>query len=95
MIMGTQKTVPNGVAVEKCDATTAQFYSKARCKKLIYKWFENKKPGESRAFIIQCNFYCSLGDFTKPSFASRLKVACGTALNRALSISLPVTRQIP
>lgn len=28
-------------------------------------------------------------------FASILSVACGTALSRALSMSLPVTRQIP
>ena len=28
-------------------------------------------------------------------FASMLSVACGTALNLALSISLPVTRQMP
>lgn len=40
--------------------------------------------------------YCSLLDgLTKPNLASRLNVACGTARRRALSINLPVTRQMP
>ena len=37
----------------------------------------------------------SVPGFTKPSFASRLNVACGTARRRALSINLPVMRQMP
>ena len=43
------------------------------------------------SFYVQ---YC-LSYFTAPILASILSVACGTARKRALSISFPVTRQIP
>lgn len=56
-----------------------------------------KASVEREAFLlIYSVFYCCSGaGFTSPSFASRLSVAWGTARKRALSISLPVTRQIP
>lgn len=58
--------------------------------------FNIQKAASLRPFecIVSITDYCS-EVFTNPSFASRLSVACGTARKRALSISFPVTRQIP
>ena len=43
------------------------------------------------SFCIKKAFYY----FITPILASMLSVACGTARKRALSINLPVTRQMP
>lgn len=62
----------------------------------IKSWQTKKPPVAQMAFLNQIqSIYYSLLGFTKPNLASKLKVAWGTARKRALSISLPVTRQMP
>jgi hypothetical protein len=53
------------------------------------------KKAADCGFLKKINKTYSPEVLTCPVFASILKVACGTALKRALSINLPVTRQTP
>ena len=58
------------------------------------KYIKKAPCGALKLFFKKMN-YSPLPGFTKPSLASKLNVACGTALSLALSINFPVTRQMP
>lgn len=62
--------------------------------KLWLRMSANKKENDE-PFSFLINFWRQVVYLPEPIFASILSVACGTARNRALSINLPVTRQMP
>lgn len=68
-------------------------------REVIFQALPQQKKATKAAFsvdILKKNAYWLLfPGFTYPSLASRLNVAWGTALRRALSMSLPVTLHIP